>query len=126
MLNKEQQQFLRQNLAKLIDQYEEYITTLSFYNFFKRSEYNSFIVRFKSLQIKLNDNEDVLKKMSLGEVATLRNISIENAKNIKKTANYKQNKDFMKEITIARECIIQTSKELEEIDNAQDSGPQPF
>lgn len=126
MLNSEQQQFLRKTLGQLINQYEEYISTLSFFSLFKRSEYNSFIARFKSLLIKLNDNEDILEKMSLGEVATLRNIAMERARNIKKTINYEQDSNLFAEITIARECIIQLSKELEEIDNAQESGVQPY
>lgn len=126
MLNQEKQQFLRQSLGKLITQYEESISTLSFFNLFKKSEYNSFIARFKNLLIKLNDNENILEKMSLGEVATLRNISMERARDIKKIPKYEEDEKLVAEITLARECIIELSKELAEVDNAEGSGVQPF
>ena len=126
MLNKEQQQFLRRTLKDLINKYEKDIGALGFFNILKKSEYNSFIVRFKDLIIKLDDGEDILEKMTLGEVGTLRNISYSAADNIKKIPNFKENENLIIDITLAIECIKELSKELSEVDNAENHGVHGF
>ena len=126
MLNKEQQQFLRLTLKKHISEYEGYIENLSFFNILKKSGYNSFIVRFKDLIIKLDDSEGILEKMTMGEVRTLRNISYEVVTNIKKIPNFTENEKLVTNITLAVECIKELSKELSEIDNAENHGVQGF
>ncbi len=120
MLNKKQQ-FLRHTLKNSIAQYEEYIDTLGFFDFFKKSEYNSLIVMFKNLITKLNDNENILENMTMGEVATLRNVSIEVIDKIKNTPNYLKDENLVAEITISIECVRELSKELSEADDAKKS-----
>ncbi|MCF6331274.1 MAG: hypothetical protein L3I99_06985 [Sulfurimonas sp.] len=120
MLNK-QQQFLRHTLEESITQYEEYIDALGFFDFFKKSEYNSLIVMFKNLIPKLNDNENILENMTMGEVATLRNVSLEIIDKIKSTPNYLKDENLIAEITLAIECVRELSKELSEADDAKKS-----
>ena len=126
MLNKEQQQFLRYTLKELINKYEKDIGALGLFNILKKSEYNSFIVRFKDLIIKLDDEKDILEKMTLGEVGTLRNISYTAVDNIKKIPNFKENENLIIDITLAIECIKELSKELSEVDNAENHGVHGF
>ena len=115
MLNQEQQQFLRNALKEFINQYEEYLNNLKYFSFFKKNEYKSLIIRFKNLLIKLDDNKDVLKKMSMGEIATLRNISLDILDKIKNTPNAQENKDLIIKATFSMECLTELSKELSEI-----------